>query len=97
MGRKPDFPKQIDKLNIEINRLKKCVSAEKKYHETEKQKWYTMLQQEKINAYKAGCQDTLRTIEDEETAYMKFMKKHNPNLNACTEIKLKTKTKFLSP
>ena len=93
MGRRPDYPKQIEKLNREIDRLKKCVNAEKKYHETEKRKWYTMLEQEKINAYRAGCLDTLKAIEDEETSYMKFMKDAQTKFERLYRDRLKKKKK----
>ncbi len=93
MGRRPDFPKQINKLNQEIQRLKKCIDTEKKYHETEKRKWYKMLEQEKINAYRAGCHDTLKTIEDEETAYMMFMKDAQSKFERMYRDKLKKQSK----
>jgi hypothetical protein len=74
MGRKPDYPKQIAKLTQEVNRLKGLIAQEKKQHNSQEKKWQASLEKEKIYAYKAGCQDTLRAIEDEETAYMKFIK-----------------------
>lgn len=74
MGRKPDYPKQIQKLNQEIKRLKACIARDQKLMDSEKKRLYSAIEKEKAAAYKAGCQDALRAIEDEETAYMTFMK-----------------------
>ena len=94
MGRKPDYPKQIEKLNQEIARLKKIISANKKSHISENKKWQSTLEKEKINAYKAGCHDTLRTIEDEETAYMKFIKQAQIQFERMYQNKIKKSKKI---
>jgi hypothetical protein len=93
MGRKPDFPKQIIKLNAEITRLKKIIDINKKDHAKEIKKWQSTLEKEKISAYKAGCEDSLRAIEEEETAYMKFMKQAQSQFERMYHKKIKTKKK----